>query len=197
MVNCPKCNTPNDPSNQFCMNCGAELKRSGTNSSANVTAQGYLGLATFRFFISLIGLWLLNTIIQGLSFVKELTIPDFTFGVQNLITVVIFLLAVMVLIAFANSINYLWKRAYPTFAEAGGMLVSILYLILVSVVYKVGKLILLQVTTDHEPLMIAQVVLTLIALIILFRVGLILYHVLPIWYARMQNAMIVSRADIQ
>lgn len=188
-MNCPHCNTPNDPSHQYCINCGKPLHEPPSpNSTSNQQySRDQLSAHTFQIIVSLIGLWLINTILTGLSFVEELVIPDLPLSVSLLISLIVLLLVFFLLIRFARAIAAYWPFAFPRLREAGSVINALLTVIILGIAYRIFKPIVLQISRDPEPLMILQIILLLIAVVLVFRAGLFVYHAIPNWYKNLKE----------
>ena len=186
---CPKCNTPNEPNFQFCSVCGEPLNENAVliEAQRKSVAREHLLSHTFRIVIGLIGLWLIKTILLDLSFVKELRIPELPISISNIILIIIFLIVLTLIFLFARTVSILWPIAFPKAKEAGSVWVTLLVVIALRIVYKILKPILQELTTETEPVMILQLVLLLVAIVLLFGAGVIIYRAIPRWFASIKE----------
>jgi hypothetical protein len=177
-MNCPNCNTPNEASNQFCVNCGAALNvpPQTTRSSGQ-----YLGILTARLAIALLGVWIIRSVLLSLSFVEELQIPGVNVTASMIINALIFLVVIFLLIDYARNFGALWPLAFPGYPELGYLITALIYVGVLSAIYAGVKPILLGFVSDPEVMQIFQIVLALLALIILARAAVIAYHGLADW----------------
>jgi hypothetical protein len=189
-MNCPNCNTPNEATAKYCKQCGNPLSdnpnQGDTFSISN--ARDHLFSATFRIVISLIGLWLVNTILVSLKYVKELQIPQLPFPVSVLITLIVMLFIFFLLLHYAQEVAQLWKVGFPGAREASNVWIALITIILLNVAYQVLKPIVQLISTDNVPTMILQIAFLLVAIVVVFRVVIVIYKIIPTWYFRIKNA---------
>ncbi len=188
-MNCPYCDTPNDPSNQFCVHCGRSLHEAPAQATSDRSpdAKNYIFVHTFRIIVSLFGLWIINTILVGLNFIKELSIPQLPIRVTALITAFIVLIVIILLITYIRMFADAWPAAFPRLREAGSVFTALLSIVVLAVIYSFLKPILPIFTDQREPLMILQIALLIIAVILLFRAAAIVYHAIPLWFERLKQ----------
>jgi hypothetical protein len=196
-MNCPHCNTPNDPSSRFCVSCGQSL--SGQSPSAPfatnelaLSPRAVFGIQTGRLLLSLLGLWLLKAILTGLPFVKELSIPKVSISTPSIISSLICLVIIIVSVKYATLLSRLWPQAFPGYPQAVSVWAAIVYLIVLAAAYNGSKPVLQAVKADAQWMMIWQIVLVSIALLISIRASVIAYQLLPAWliaYRRSTLAM--------
>jgi hypothetical protein len=188
-LNCPYCNTPNDPSNQYCENCGKPLHdvpfQGGVMDTS--TARDHLLAYTFRLVIGLIGLWIINTVLVSLGFVKELRIPQLPIPVMTLITLVVLLFVFSFLLIYARLVTNLWPLAFPRAREVNSIWIALITIILLNLAYLILKPIILQISSDDVPMMILQLIFLLVAIVMVFRVVMIIYRAVPSWYIRIKE----------
>lgn len=190
-MNCPHCNTPNDPSNQFCMSCGKPMKADATLAANRpaVSPSEWLGILTIRLVAALFGLWILNKILTQLSFVKELKIPDFDVTPASIISAVLFLVMILLLLGFARLLGVLWPRTFPKAPEAVLIWNAIIYLIVLSVGYTALRPVIQGFFDEPEVLMVFQIVLVVIALLIVIRPSIVIYKALPTWLVHLRDSL--------
>ena len=188
-MNCPHCNSMNDPSNQFCEKCGKPL-HSTENAPGIIdsrVAKDYLFAHTFRLIISLLGLWIIYVVFGNLGFVKELSIPDVPIEISSIITLITLTIVFFLLIGYSRTLAALWPLAFPRAVDVGTLWNAIIYLVSLGIVYRILKPIIQLFSPDPELLMLFQLLLLIIAMIIVFRAGIILYHAIPFWYERIKE----------
>ena len=181
-MNCPNCNTPNEASNQFCVNCGAALNLAPqtTRSSGQ-----YLGILTARLAIALLGVWIIRTVLLSLSFVEELRLTGTIITASMIINALIFLVVIFLLIDYARNFGALWPLSFPSYPELGYLITALIYVGVLSAIYAGVKPILLGLAPDPEVMQIFQIVLAVLALIIVARAAVIAYHGLAGWLSGM------------
>lgn len=189
-MNCPNCNAYNKPGSQFCIQCGEPLQSSGSPPVQYRSAKEVLGIYTARMVIALIGLMILNMILTGLSFIEEINIPDFDMSAPTLITILIYLVAIGLLIHYGVNLRVLWPRAFPKFNQAHSLFNAVIYVVVLSMTYKVIKPFILEFSDDYStPLLIIQLILVAIVLVILGTASIFIYQVLPIWIASFKESI--------
>ena len=187
-MNCPHCNTPNDPANRFCVNCGLDIHIQPM-ARGTPSAVGVLGVQTAQLLIALFGLSILNSILTGLAFVEELEIPDFRLSAPSVITFLIYLVAVILLINYVRMLGYLWPQAFPRYPEVMVLVAVVIYLILFTMAYQSLKPFILAYATDTVPLTLLQVILLFVSLIMVGRASVIVYNALPVWLSDLRWQM--------
>ena len=189
-MNCPNCNTVNPAGNQFCMNCGASLSAVGAAPITRYSSLGHaLFTATGQTLISVLMLYLLRSILNGLSFIQELQIPEWRITAPEIISIIMYLLVLVLLVNYARSVAYLWPQAYPRYSGVGIVITAILYVIGLSVAYTMLKPLFQRFFTDPEPLLILRVLLALIALFLLGRAAVVVYQSLPGWLDNLRTSL--------
>jgi hypothetical protein len=194
-MNCPHCDTPNDPSSKFCAGCGRPLHGQAVSPSIAVndpafSSRSMLGIQTIRFLLSLLGLWLLKGILTGLPFVEELCIPEVDMSTPAIISLLIYLVIMFVLVNYATVLSRLWPQAFPGYPNLASVGVAVVYLIVLAVAYNGSKPIFRTITTDTQLLMIWQIVLAVIALLISIWVSAIVYRSLPAWLMAFRRSLL-------
>lgn len=193
-MNCPSCNSPNPPENIFCMQCGQPLHNTSPNQS-QTSANSWLGIQTVRVLISLFGLWVIKAVLTRLSFIRELRIPDFNLPPVTVVEIIIFILAVILLLAFARQLGVLWPRAYPAYAQIAPALNALIYALVLSFLYKILKPLVVGFMEDSEALLVLQLLFTFIALIILLRAAMLVYQKLPAWIDQWRKDFLIPKAE--
>ena len=182
-MNCLNCNTPNDPKNLFCVNCGQPLSENmppppNYNPLARTEAQ-LLGIHTGRLLIALLALWLAKAILVRMPFTRYLRIPVFLLTVETMITIVGALFALVLLIAYARSLRALWPYAFPNAASILAVPLSLVYLAILIALYYALRPIAILIDPAGDVLLWLQVILVLIAIMVLIYAGIVLYQYLP------------------
>jgi len=198
-MNCTYCNTPNDAANQFCISCGKPLADAPKATQQNALRK-YIGIVTARLVISLFGLWILNQILIGLQFAKDLQIPNFIVPTTDLITMLVSVIIMVLLISYTWTLGNYWPRAFPRFREAVEAFATFAYLIILGAVYKIGLPIIRPFSATNDPIVIFQAALLAVALVISIRACWILYHALPVWLVGFQylpTAQPTAAVDVQ
>jgi len=188
-MNCPKCNTVNEPNTSFCVNCGESLSEK-TVAKASPLANSpkeLLGLLTIRTVVILIGLWLVHLILNWLPFVTEMRIPGINIDLPVIITSVIYFVIVIVLLGYAKMLRVLWQQSFFQAPEFGSVLAALVNLgILVAVYYAIRPLIRTFVA-DPNIITIFQAILFVIAIMLIVPALIILYQSMPRWLAAIRR----------
>jgi hypothetical protein len=193
-MNCPYCNTPNDPSHQYCQACGKPLSLHPPTPQSS--ARNMLWIVTGRLLVSLLFLWLMRGILNDLDFIQNTTIPDLNLAMTTVISLAVFITIIVLLIGFIGAIGRLWPQAFPRFYQASIIFTVILQLILLNQLYKGLQLVIPLVTRDQEVMIISGVVLAAIALILVVRAFVITYQALPNWFASWQISLAAAPAPL-
>jgi len=191
-MNCPNCNTLNEPGSQFCMKCGYALGEGDPASSARSGARGALWVATGQAVLAILGLYLIRDIMVRLSFVQELRFPGVQITPAEILYILVLVLVLGMILVYARRVSVLWPQAFPGFAAVAVLVTAVLYVIALSVLYGLLKPIYAELFLDPEPLLITQVVLTLVALAILARAAVLVYNSLPAWLDNLRHSLNVS-----
>lgn len=191
-MNCPYCHTPNDPANRFCVSCGRDIHAQPIREGGMFPI-GILGIQTARLLLALLGLSILNTIFTSLAFIKELRIPDFVLTTPNIITFLIYTVAVILLVNYVRMLGFLWPQAFPKYQEVMLLVSSVIYLIIFTMAYQGLKPPILAYSTDTIPLTLLQVILLFTSLVMLGRASVIVYNALPSWLSNIRWQMPVYK----
>jgi len=85
--------------------------------------------------ITLLLLWGIGAILKELPMLKELTIKKFALSASTIVEMVITLLMVVVLVNFARDFGRQLRRVLPRFPQSSIILVSLVYIIVIVIVY--------------------------------------------------------------
>lgn len=190
-MNCPNCNTPNEPNNAFCVNCGYSLSTSfqpasGTPQNPAARSAGeFLGIFTARLVIAVLGVWVIRAILIDLSFIEGLRIPDTSVTGASIVNVLAYLVIIALLVAYGRDLGRLWPQAFPGYPELGSLLVALVYTVILAAVYAGLRPFLVEFLPDQEVLLILQILLAFIVLIIVARAAFIAYQGLAGWLTRL------------
>lgn len=202
-MNCPNCNTPNEPGYQFCVNCGQPLSSqsqvpppAGESPAPPPVVQPQapprppiarslselLQVLTIRIVVILVGLWLLKVVLNWLPFIQDLRIPNSPLSVSTIINTIVYLIIIALLVSYSRMLWVLWPQALPRYREASTFLVMLIYIVVLIVFYyAVQPLILAFASDPREALTVLQVILFIVALILLVYAIVIVYQRLPFW----------------
>jgi hypothetical protein len=198
-MNCPNCNTPNDPANQFCVNCGKPLSEQAVPPPQPTFAQTpaiarsvseLLQVLTIRMLVILLGLWLLRAILNWLPFIKELRIPNSPVPIPTIINTLIYLIIIAWLVSYSRTLWVLWPQALPRFREAGSFLVMLIYIIILVIFYYAVRPLISILDLGTEVLTILQVALFIIALVLLLYAIIVIYQRLPFWLPALRQSAV-------
>ena len=188
-MNCPNCNTPNEPANTFCVSCGESLggKVLARKTPLANSVKELLGVLTIRALVVLIVLWLVYIILNWLPFVREMRISGINFSLQIVIASVVYLIVVIVLNRYAKVLRVLWPQSFPQTPEFGSILATLVYLgILAAIYYAFGPLFRV-ITTDPNVMTIFQAILFVIAILLIIPALTTLSKNLPVWLASVRQ----------
>lgn len=193
-MNCPNCNTVNDPASQFCINCGQTLPRTGSMSPAARplahSQRQLLGIVTGRFVIGLLLIWLLRGIVVNLSFVEGLRIPEVPFTAAEMLTFIAYVIILVLLFGYLQSLRALWPRAFPRAVAVLPALTAVIYVIALSAIYTVLTPLIINLVDDPADLLLAlRFILLILALALLGWAGKIIYDALPDWLRSIRFAV--------
>lgn len=190
-MNCPNCNSENDSDNQFCLTCGSALTIEGSAPKIGISSAGQaLFSITGQTLISVLMLYIIRSILLGLSFIQELRIPNFNITTTEIISIILYLLVLVLLVIFVRSLGYYWPRAFPVYSGIGDVLTAVLYVIALSVIYSMLKPVFLIYIVDPEPILILRILLSLLALLLLGRAVLVVYQSLPTWLDHLRTSLL-------
>jgi hypothetical protein len=205
-MNCPRCNTENDPTHRFCKNCGEMLHQQAPaqqpqmnyrQSFSTKSPSEALGIQTIRIIIALLGLAIVNIVFSNLAFVEELSIPNFNLQTPDLIRSIIYLISVVLIIGYAQSLAKLWPQAYPKFGDVVVIFMAIISLVTLAMAYSGIKPVLQAFTSDSTSFTILQIVFMAIALFVVIRACILVYKRIPSWINSISWDVSSLTADIQ
>lgn len=195
-MNCPKCNTPNSPQNQFCVTCGEPLPASAPvqeSSPALARSPGeLLGALTLRLILVVSAIWLIKEILIWLPFTKEIVIPRVAISVPTIITSVAYLAIISILLGYANALRVLWPQTFPLYSDALPILVVIVYLCVIVFLYYAFLPVFTNLIRDPVALLIFQAVLFLVSVGLLIWAAVELYRRFPYWWINIRKASFLS-----
>ena len=211
-MNCPNCNAENEPTNEFCINCGTPLQESVNDTVPPVqrvfppqtpqppppqpmarSVSELLQVLTIRMVVILVGLWLLKVILNWLPFIEELRIPDLPLAVTTIIDTIVYLIIIGLLVSYSRMLWALWPQVLPRYREAATFLVMLIYIVVLVVLYlAIAPLIRALVTRPMEILTILQLVLFIAALSLLVYALVIVYQRLPFWLPSVRQQVTFS-----
>ncbi len=188
-MNCPHCGTPNDPASVFCIKCGQALKEGsappaapGTATVQTLSAAGLLGVYSTQAIVGLLVLLFFRSILVQLPFTQDFRLPDVRISTPVIITVVVYLIAIVILLSFARMLGGMWPQAFPRQAFLAPALTSLIYVAVLAAVYTAAKEPLVAFSSGDATLMLAvQGFCLVVAFILLVRSGVIIYQYLPAW----------------
>lgn len=189
---CPRCSKENEETAEFCIHCGFTLRKPAEGKAQTLSSGTYLLIMTLRFLLAVFGLWILKEVLINLSFIKEVTIPNFPLTVITIINLIFFVLMILLIFGFAALVARMWPKVFPGYQEGGKAINVILYLILLSITYQALRPMAASFLADVSGLMVLQVVLSVIALILVLWVAIILYRALPGWLNNIRQSMYVQ-----
>lgn len=186
-MNCPNCSSLNEPDSRFCISCGHDMTGQPVGHNIAVISRTsihrqYIGVSTSRLLIALLLLWFLRSILINLSFVEGLVIPDIPFAAEQIVTFLAYLVAFVLLTGYTQSLRTQWAQAYPRLASLTPALTVIIYVIVLSLLYRALQPIIYSLSDDPgEFMLVFRVVLTFLALLLLGWAGRVVYAALPGW----------------
>ncbi len=165
------------------MNCGHEINPQDKASTAPLahSASHLLGIWTLRLILMLFAIVIIKAILLRLPFVEGIRIPDFPITMEGIITSITYIIVLLLLLAYAQSLRVLWAQAYPKYSEAGGILAVLIYVAVLVAAYYALLPILIAIEVGRDIIFWFEVLLLVIALILLAWVGISLYRFLPKW----------------
>jgi hypothetical protein len=180
------------------MNCGQPLGKGAQAPKQAPLARSsseLLGVLTVRLLISLLGLWLIKTIINWLPFAHELPVSETGFSILMLINAVIYLIVILLLLGYAGTVRVLWPQAYPRFREVGFVIMAVVYIGVLIAVYNGFLPLIVVFSDDPSILIIFQALLLLFSAIILGYAFLGVYRKLPAWLMIIRQDQLFSFKD--
>lgn len=184
MTTCPRCNTPNASTSQFCITCGAPLGSATPQPYVAQSARQWLGVMTGRIVISVLGLWFIRMFLVRFSFIQNLYLPDVSMSVADIISMLIFLLIAVLLFIYAIDLIRVWPIVFPQFRELGlGLAGLVLLLFLTELFFAIQPLFTSVFYDVPDALLVIQLILTFIALVIVGWAFFTIYKALPAWLA--------------
>lgn len=198
-MNCPNCNAYNDPGSQFCINCGQSLA-GGASGTAPVapapgvaqTSRQLLGIHTLRLLFALLVLFIFYKVLINLSFVEQIVIPDFPFTVTQIVRALVYLVALVLLLGYAQALRSLWPRAFPRWSAASTLLVALIYVAIFAAAYSAIATPLLVLTEEPDAVLVLQIVLLILALFVLGAAWVSFYSDMPSWLRDLRLSVPVS-----
>jgi hypothetical protein len=198
-MNCPHCNAYNEAGSQFCINCGQSLAGNvvvagggAVAPSAEETSRQLLGIHTLRLLFGLLVLFVFYKVLINLSFVERLIIPDFPFTATEIIRALVYLVALVLLLGYAQSLRNLWPKAYPRWSAITPLLVALIYVAVIAAAYSAIATPLLVLTEEPDAVLVLQIVLLVLAVLVLGSAWVSFYTGMPSWLRNLRLNVPVS-----
>lgn len=198
-MNCPNCNAYNEPGSQFCINCGYSLASvtagsggASASTSGEERARQLLGIHTLRLVFGLLVLFIFYRVLINLSFVETMRIPDFPFTVVEIIRAIVYLVALVLLIGYVQSLRSLWPRAFPKWSSFTALLAALIYVAIIAAAYQAIARILFEITEEPDAVLVLQVVLLVLALLVLGAAWVTFYSEMPGWLRNLRLSVPIS-----
>ncbi len=192
-MNCPNCGTPNDPASVFCIKCGQPLKEGSTPAALPATATvqapsaaGLLGIYSTQAIVGLLVLLFFRSILVQLPFTQDFRLPDVPISTPTIISLGVYLIALVILLLFARMLGGMWPQAFPRQAFLAPALTSLVYVAILAAVYTAVKDPLVAFTRDATLMLAVQGFCLVVAFILLARSGVIIYQYLPAWLSSLR-----------
>jgi hypothetical protein len=184
---CPNCKTTNDDSAVFCINCGTKFVQTSETvplsvvAPMNTSARTQLAIMSGQFLLSLLFLYILKALLDGSSYVENLYITKIDLSVATIINTFIYVVMIGILIGFARMVGNLWNGSFPKVMNGGSALISVAYLLMISMAYRGLAPFIVMISDEPDLLQITQVVFLMIGLSLAIWAFLIVYQNLPQW----------------
>jgi len=159
------------------------------------SAPHLLGVLTFKLGIGLLLLWLARTIFTRLPFAQTIRLPEVPFSLAEIVTVVLYLIAFVMLLSYARVLGPLWPQAYPQEGSLAPALTSLVYLAALVVGYWALE-VLVSVFGDETALLVLQAFALILALVLLVRAGVTSYRYLPYWFSGLRIGAASGAAQV-
>lgn len=198
-MNCPNCNTVNDSGSRFCISCGEPLLISADSPAASQpfarSPRHLLGIVTARVLIGLLLVWILRAILINLAFVETLRFPEVPLTAPQLVTMLTYLVAIVLLLGYARSLRSLWAQAFPKAAAFAPALTAIIYVLVLSAVYATLLPLFSAFIDDSADFILTlRIILLILAIILLGWAAKVIYDALPGWLSTVHFDLPVSSA---
>ena len=133
--------------------------------------------------LALFGLGLLKIILIRLPFSQELMISELPMPVENLITIIVYLIVFVLLVIYARTLGVLWPQAYPRHANAAPAFTALVYVGGLVAAYFALRPGIAAFSTGSDLLTWSQALLLLLTIFLVGRASVVLYRFLPRWLA--------------
>jgi phosphoglycerol transferase MdoB-like AlkP superfamily enzyme len=114
-------------------------------------------------------------------FTEKFRLPDVPLTTPEIITIVVYGIALVLLIQFAQIVWSLWPRAFPQMAPLAPALAALVYVLVLGAVYTAVERPILVWAQDPNLLLAVQGVALLIAIGLLVWAGAAIYAFVPAW----------------
>ncbi|MBN1181635.1 MAG: zinc ribbon domain-containing protein [Bacteroidales bacterium] len=185
---CPNCIQEIKRGADHCENCGQPLFNNPLQKVVESNSpKEILLIYTGRLFFTLLAIWLVRIVVNSLSFINELIIPEININALIIINIIITVIVFCMILSFSIQIKPLWAMCYPKYQQVGLLFQTILNLILINMLYKGLKPILMTFEGSSEIMLIIQITLLLIVIGLVTRTMMILYREIPVWLGTLRE----------
>lgn len=179
-MNCPHCQTFNQPESRFCIKCGKPLSVAPSSYTPPATSPDrLLAIATGRVIIATLLLLLFRAILVRLSFFRGLTIPDFELSPTQIVTSLVHLIILYLLLNYAPALRVLWSRTFPRLAMFTVVWVVLVYLFALSSIYIAFVIPIYTLVADRMVGTYLQITIAVLAFVMLGYAWVAVYREIP------------------
>jgi len=140
-----------------------------------------LGVQTVRLALTLFGLGILRIMIIRLPFVQEMMIPELPIPLENLITIIVYLIVFVLLVVYARKLGLLWPQAYPRHANAAPAFTAFVFVGGLVALYFALQPVITAFSTVSNLLTWFQVFLLVLTVFLVVWASVVLYRFIPGW----------------
>jgi hypothetical protein len=151
---------------------------------------------TVQFLVGLMVLLLFRSLLVQQSFTQRFRLPDVPLTTVEIITIIVYAIALILLIQFAQMIMTLWPRAFPQLGPLAPALAALVYVFVLGAVYTAIERPLVVWAGDPNLLLVVQGVTLLVAIGLLVWAGAAIYSFIPAWINSLRFELPVPDAEV-
>ncbi len=144
-----------------------------------------LAILSIRLGLGLLLVWLARSVLLRLPFTRGLALPEVPLTPANLITLITYLIALVLLLNYARAVRAVWSQAFPQQTALTPALTGLIYVGALFAGYSALEM-PVRIWMGETGGLLLQVIALTLAIIFVTRAAMAGYQHLPLWFASLR-----------